>query len=147
MFILSILGWSMSETCYTWSPKWSLLKLYQYSITGIGSIMAFGISDQTRQRALAWVTFLILRSPSISVSTKINLQITCVTVLLYGFESWVISGNMENKINAFATSCYWIMLNIKWLDCVSNKRIYHIKHATPCQLYKAASTTFPWTLP
>ena len=40
---------------------------------------------------------------------------TCVTILLYGCESWVISQDMENKINAFATSCYRVMLNISAL--------------------------------
>ena len=40
-------------------------------------------------------------------------KLTCVTILLYGCESWVISQDMENKINAFATSCYRVMLNIK----------------------------------
>ena len=84
----------------------------------LGSMMASGVSDQSRRRALAWVTFWklekIWRSPSISISTKIKLfNTTCVTVLLYGCESWVISGDMENKINLFAISCYRIMLNIK----------------------------------
>ena len=88
------------------------------------------------RRALSWVAFwkleAIWRSPSISISTKIKLfNTTCVTVLLYGCESWVISGDMENKINAFATSCYRIMLNIKRLDCVSNERIYHLTNTQP----------------
>ena len=102
----------------------------------LGSMMASCVSDQTRQRALAWVAFWklekIWRSPSISISTKIKLfNTTCVTVLLYGFESWVISGSMENKINAFATSCYRIMLNIKQLDCMSNEKIYHMTDTHP----------------
>ena len=47
----------------------------------------------------------------------------------------------RNKINAFATVCYRIMLNIKRLDCVNNERIYH---PTPHQHCKAASTTRFW---
>ena len=47
------------------------------------------------------------------------------------YESWVISGDMENKINAFATSCFRIMLNIKRLDCVSTERIYHLTNTQP----------------
>ena len=102
----------------------------------LGSMMASGVIDQTRRRALAWVAFWklekIWRSPSISVSTKIKLfNTTCVTVLLYGCESWVISGDMENKINVFATSCYRIMLNIKRLDRMSNERIYHLTNTQP----------------
>ena len=49
-----------------------------------------------------------------------------LTVLLYGCESWVLAANEENKINASATSCYRIMLNIKRLDCVSNARIHEM---------------------
>ena len=101
-----------------------------------GSMMASGVSDQTIRRAFAWIAFWklekIWRSPPISISTKTKLfNTTCVTVLLYGFESWVISGDREIKINAFATSCYRIMLNIKRLDRVSNKRIYHLTNSQP----------------
>ena len=54
-----------------------------------------------------------------------------MTVLLYGCESWVISGKIENKMNVFAASCCRIVLNIKQLDCVSNERILsYDKH--PC---------------
>ena len=49
-----------------------------------------------------------------------------LTVLLYGCESWVLAANVENKINASATCCYRIMLNIKRLDCVSNARIHEM---------------------
>jgi len=95
----------------------------------LGSMMASSSSDLTRRKALAWTAFWKLerlwRSPEISITTKIRLfNTTCVTVLLYGCESWVISSDMENKINAFATSCYRIMLNIKRIDRVSNAQIY-----------------------
>jgi len=100
------------------------------------TMMASCASDLTRRRALAWTAFWklekIWRSTSISIVTKIKLfNTTCVTVLLYGCESWVISNNMENKINAFATSCYRIMLNIKRLDRVSNAQIYEMTSTCP----------------
>ena len=61
----------------------------------------------------------------LSISTKVKLfNTTCMTILLYGCESWVISHDMESKINAFATSCYRIMLNIKRKDHVPNTMIY-----------------------
>ena len=47
-----------------------------------------------------------------------------MTILLYGFESWVISKDMESKINSFAMSCYCILLGIKRLDQVSTDRVY-----------------------
>ena len=74
----------------------------------------------------------IRRSSLISLATKIRLfNTTCVTVPLYGCESWVLSVNSENKINASATSCYRIMLNIKRLDCVSNAGIHEMTNTQP----------------
>ena len=80
-------------------------------------MVASGSSDLKRRKSLAWCAFWKLeqlwKSPHISIATKVKLfNTTCVTILLYGCESWVISQDMENKINAFATSCYRVMLNI-----------------------------------
>ena len=77
----------------------------------LGSMVASGSSDLKRRKSLAWCAFWkleqLLKSPHISITTKVKLfNTTCVTILLYGCESWVISQDMENKINAFATSCY-----------------------------------------
>ena len=72
------------------------------------------------------------RCPNISISTKIKqFNTTCVTVLLYGCESWVLSKAMESEINAFGTSCYRIMLNIKRIDRVSNAKIYDLTQTAP----------------
>ena len=56
---------------------------------------------------------------------------TCVTILLYGCESWVISQDMENKINAFATSCYRVMLNVERIDHVLNTTVYSMTNTVP----------------
>ena len=67
-----------------------------------------------------------------SIATKVKLFNTiCVTILLYGCESWVISQDMENKINAFATSCYRVMLNIKRIDHVLNTTVYSMTNTLP----------------
>ena len=128
----------MSINCNPLPP----LEVYEQPINHVsnfrylGSMMASSISDITRRKALAWTAFWklekIWRSTSISIDTKIRLfNTTCVTVLLYGCESWIISVNMENKINAFATSCYRIMLGIKRLDCVRNAQIYEMTNTQP----------------
>ena len=103
-----------------------------------GKAMArmFFISIIKRRKGLAWTAFWKLerlwRCPNISISTKIKLfNTTCVTVLLYGCESWVLSKAMESKINAFGTSCYRIMLNIKRIDRVSNAKIYDLTKTAP----------------
>ena len=100
----------------------------------LGSMVASGSSDLKRRKSLAWCAFWKLeqlwKSPHISISTKVKLfNTTCVTILLYGCESWVISQDMENKINAFATSCYRVMLNIKRIDHVLNTAVR--VHQTP----------------
>lgn len=102
----------------------------------LGSKMASGASDLKRRKSLAWCAFWKLerlwRSPEISIKAKVKLfNTTCVTVLLYGCESWVISQDMESKINAFATSCYRIMLNIKRIDHVPNTSIYAMTSTVP----------------
>ena len=54
-----------------------------------------------------------------------------MTILLYGCESWVLSQDMESKINSFATSCYRIMLYIKRKDRVSNTIIHAMTNTKP----------------
>ena len=103
--------------------------------------MASAASDFKRRRALAWSAFWkperLWGSSQLSISTKVKLFNTIyVTILLYGCESWVISHDMESKINAFATSCYRIILNIKRKDHVPNTMIYsndqHRASYPPC---------------
>ena len=98
--------------------------------------MGSSASDLKRRKALAWTAFWKLgqlwKSTTIPISTKVKLfHTTCVTVLLYGCESWVISKDMENKINSFGTSCYRIMLNIKRVDRVPNSTIYNLTETAP----------------
>jgi len=102
----------------------------------LGSMMASSTSDLARRKALAWHAFWqmehLWRNPSVSISTKVKIfHSSCVTILLYGCESWVITGDMEKKINSFATSCYRIMMNIKRLDRVSNATIYERSNTEP----------------
>ena len=102
----------------------------------LGSMVVSGSSDLKRRKSLAWCAFWKLeqlwKSPHISISTKVKLfNTTCVTIRLYGCESWVISQDMENKINAFATSCYRVMLNIKRIDHVLNTTVYSMTNTVP----------------
>ena len=79
-----------------------------------------------------WKLEQLWKSPHISITTKVKLfNTTCVTILLYGCESWVISQDMENKINAFATSCYRVMLNIKRIDHALNTTVYSMTNTVP----------------
>ena len=102
----------------------------------LGSMVASGSSDLKRRKSLAWCAFWKLeqlwKSPHISIATKVKwFNSTCVPILLYGCESWVISQDMENKINAFATSCYRVMLNTKRIDHVLNTTVYSMTNTVP----------------
>ena len=69
---------------------------------------------------------------SFCATPKVNLfDTTCITIVLYGFESWVISNDMEGKINSFETSCYHIMLNINRVDRVPNTTMYNLTETAP----------------
>ena len=102
----------------------------------LGSQMASSACDLKRRKSLSWCAFWKLerlwKCPHLSISTKVRLfNTTCVTILLYGCESWVISQEMESRINAFATSCYRIMLSIRRTDHVPNTTIYAMTMTTP----------------
>ena len=99
-------------------------------------MVASGSSDLKRRKSFAWCAFWKLeqlwKSPHIFIATKVKLfNTTCVTILLYGCESWVISQDMENKINVFATSCYRVKLNIKRIDHVLNPTVYSMTNTVP----------------
>ena len=128
----------MTIHCHPHPP----MKVYETPINHVtdykylGSMMASSASDLKRRKALAWTAVWKLerlrKSPSIPISTKVKLfNTTCITVLLYGCESWVISKDMENKINSFGTSCYRIMLNIRRIDRVPNATIYSLTESAP----------------
>ena len=102
----------------------------------LGSMVASGSNDLKRRKSLVWCAFWKLyqlwKSPHIPIATKVKLfSTTCVTRLLYGCDSWVIFQDMENKIRAFATSCYRVMLNIKRIDHVLNTTVYSMTNSLP----------------
>ena len=104
----------------------------------LASMVASSSSDLKRRKSLAWCASWKLeqlwKTQHISIATEVKLfNTTCVTtcILLYGCESWVISQDMENKINTFATSCYKVILNIKRIDHVLNTTVYYMTN-TAC---------------
>ena len=102
----------------------------------LGSMVASGSRNLKRRKSLAWCEFWkleqLLEESTHAIATKVKLfNTTCVTILLYGCETWVISQDMENKINAFATSCYRVMLNIKRIDHVLNTTVYSMTNTVP----------------
>ena len=67
----------------------------------------------------------IWKSIKISLTLKINIfKASCLSILLYGSESWIITQKLADSLNSFATNCYRIMQNIKWQDKISNETLY-----------------------
>ena len=94
----------------------------------LGSMVASSTRDLKRHRGLAWTACWKLerlwKDQSVPLQTKLSFSLaTCLSVLLYGCESWVLTQDMTNKVNSFATSCYRIMLNIKHTNRVSSDEV------------------------
>lgn len=99
---------TMWQISGTWAPRW-----LPVHVTSKGTNHCHGMLFGSWNAFGSVLTYQYL--------TKVRLfNTTCVTILLYGCESWVISQEMESRINAFATSCYPIMLSIRCTDHVPN---------------------------
>ena len=49
----------------------------------------------------------IWKSNHIPTQLKINIfRTSCVSILLYGCETWILSKTLEDYINSYATNCY-----------------------------------------
>jgi hypothetical protein len=93
-------------------------------------------TDINVRKSQAWKAFWkmknIWKSTTIPIHLKINIfKASCLSILLYGCESWIITSKLESTLNSFATSCYRIMLGIKRLDKISNSTIYETVKQEP----------------
>ena len=95
----------------------------------LGSMTFSRETDIKARKSQAWKAFWkmknIWKSTMIVIYLKINIfRATCLSVLLYVSETWIITGEVEKTLNSFTTSCYRIMLNIKQLNKISNNTVY-----------------------
>ena len=86
-------------------------------------------ADFTHRKSLAWAAYWkmekIWKANHILIKLKASIfEAAVVPILLYGSETWIVSSEMKNKLNAFATTCYRMWLGIKPLDKVTNEEIY-----------------------
>ena len=101
----------------------------------LGSHMASAAKDVQARIGLAWVAFhkleSILKSPQLKVDFRIRLfNASCVSILLYGCETWVLTRDLENDLDIFARKAYKIMLGIRRSDA----------HMTNVELYKRVNS-------
>ena len=68
------------------------------------------------------------------ISTDLNVRIfqtTCLSILLYGCEAWVLTKVMCKRLDSFVTSCYRYMLHIKRTDHERNETILKTVNQEP----------------
>ena len=84
----------------------------------MGSMMLTSQADPRRWKALAWSTYWGLEK-----LWRDRSYTTCISILLYGCETWLVDSDVEKGITAFATSRYHIMRGVKQTDRVTNSVI------------------------
>jgi hypothetical protein len=103
----------------------------------LGSYVGSTEHDINVRIGLAWTAFAklkkILRSPKPKLNFKIRIfQAACISILLYGCESWILTATLADKLDKFARTCYRIMLGI---------RLTKDNHMTNDELYKRVEQT------
>ena len=88
--------------------------------------------DVKVQIGLAWSAFSKLKSILRSLKIKLNFKIrlfkaACISILLYGCETWIFTEILNDKLDINARICYRIMLGIKQSrDQLTNQSLYQL---------------------
>lgn len=95
----------------------------------LGSKLKSCETDFIHRRSLAWAAYWklekIWKAKHLPIKLKANIfETTVISVLLYGCEAWIVTKDMERKMNSFATTCFRMWLGIRPLDKVSNEEVY-----------------------
>ena len=96
----------------------------------LGSYVRSTEKDIDARIGLAWVAFAklksILRASRPTIEFKMRLfNAACISILLYGCESWLLTEDLRKKLDVFARNCYRTILNIRQSDDhVSNDDLY-----------------------
>ncbi|KAI8511970.1 hypothetical protein Bbelb_110700 [Branchiostoma belcheri] len=73
----------------------------------------------------------VLKNGMLSLQNKLRIyQATVISILLYGSETWQIYAADQKRLNAFHTRCLRKILNISYLDRITNKEVYQRTNQT-----------------
>ena len=105
----------------------------------LGSYMCSTDRDIQTRTGLAWAAFNklkpILTSRTGKPTVKIKLRIfnaACVSILLYGCESWTVSSTQLKSLDVFARKCYRMMIGINQSeDHITNEKLYQLASSRP----------------
>ena len=106
---------ALPTTCIGSKPI-GVVKDFKY----LGSHMASIDRDINSRIALAWVTFnkikTILTSRTDKPSVKLKMRLynaACISVLLYGCETWVLTKQQSNRLDVHTRVCIRLMMAIR----------------------------------
>ena len=104
----------------------------------LGSYMGSTDKDIRNRIALAWAAFAklrpILASSSGKQSVKMKMRLfdaACISILLYGCESWILTASQLNKLDVFVRTCYRIMFEIRQSESHMTNKKYEKASARP----------------
>ena len=96
----------------------------------LGSHMASSEKDVNTRIGLAWGAFnklrTILTSPTLHLQLRTRIfKAACISILLYGCESWILTEALSDRLDTYARACYRTMLGIKQsVDRITNSALY-----------------------
>lgn len=95
----------------------------------LGSYIDSSETDIRKRKGLAQGSFSMMKNiwsnDNIPLFLKVRIfHATCIPILLYGCESWIINETCEKILNTFTTKCYRRLLKITKLDKIKNIIIY-----------------------
>jgi hypothetical protein len=94
----------------------------------LGSYIYSSDKDMAVRISLAWAVSRKLANvwnSKLETEEKLKIFVTCVeSVLLYGSETWVMTGRLENKINGTYTKLLRKAFSVSWYDMLSNEHLY-----------------------
>jgi hypothetical protein len=63
----------------------------------------------------------------LSIKTKLRIFNACVkSVLLYGYETWYVTRNIERKLQSFINRCLRSILRVWWPKIISNEDLWKL---------------------
>ena len=88
-------------------------------------VTIFNTSDALLAKVMFNNKKQLLCSNNISLETEKKLIKICIwSVALCGSETWTLGKNEGRVVNAFETWCWRRMLRIKWMDRITNDKVF-----------------------
>ncbi|MGA9038985.1 MAG: reverse transcriptase domain-containing protein, partial [Terriglobales bacterium] len=96
----------------------------------LGSLMSSYQADfnerKHKARCVFWSMKKVWNSKEISTDLKIKIfNVTCIPVLLYGCETWILTEKLKSDLDIFALNCYRWLLGIRKINKIKNEIIYN----------------------